>query len=284
MGYPVVPATTETLCRYIAHLSEKLSSSSLPKYLNIIRLIHLECGLQNPMENNWIINSLLKGVKRHLGAKVNQKAPITVDILCKIHKLLDFSLINDCIFWAVCLTMFFGMLRKSNVLSPSTNGFVLGKHLARQDVHVTSNGIVLIVRWSKTIQYRERELQIPLPCRQGHDLCPTTAILRALALTATAPSSGPAFVSASPGGFTPLTPSAFVSKLKSCISQTGSDSKAFSAHSFRRGGATWAFNCHVPGEIIQVLGDWSSDCYKRYLQIPTQSKLVHVNKCVQALP
>lgn len=33
---------------------------------------------------------------------------------------------------------------------------------------------------------------------------------------------------------------------------------------FCRGGATYAFRSGVPGELIQVMGDWKSDAYKRY--------------------
>lgn len=38
----------------------------------------------------------------------------------------------------------------------------------------------------------------------------------------------------------------------------------YTGHSFRRGGATYAFRSGVPGELIQVMGDWKSDAYKRY--------------------
>ena len=42
-----------------------------------------------------------------------------------------------------------------------------------------------------------------------------------------------------------------------------------SSHSFRRGGATWALSCGVPGGIVKLLGDWKSAEYLVYLdQIP----------------
>lgn len=284
MGYPAVPASSELVCRYIAHLSEKLSYNSIPKYLNIIRLLHLECGLQNPLKDNWLMSSLLRGVKRHLGAKVTQKAPVTVTVLVDILSVLNLDRPEDCVFWAACLALFYGMLRKSNVLSPTT-GFVLGKHLARQDVHVNSGGVLLVIRWSKTIQYRERELPIPLPLRAGHPLCPTTAIMRALAITTGAPATGPAFVyPISNTGYQPLTPPMFVSRLKTILAQVRYDPREYSGHSFRRGGATWAFSCNVPGEIIQVLGDWKSDCYKRYLEISTSTKRSYLQNCMASLP
>ena len=36
---------------------------------------------------------------------------------------------------------------------------------------------------------------------------------------------------------------------------------SFRGHSLRRGGASWAFNTGVPGELIQILGVWSSEAW-----------------------
>ena len=47
----------------------------------------------------------------------------------------------------------------------------------------------------------------------------------------------------------------------------------YSSHSFRRGGATWAFVSEVPSELIQLYGDWKSDAYKRYLKFSLENKI-----------
>jgi hypothetical protein len=46
----------------------------------------------------------------------------------------------------------------------------------------------------------------------------------------------------------------------------GKNPKQFSTHSFRRGGASWAFSSEIPSELIQLYGDWKSDAYKNYLR------------------
>ena len=48
---------------------------------------------------------------------------------------------------------------------------------------------------------------------------------------------------------------------------------AYTGHSFRRGGASWAFQAGLPGELIQVCGDWVSDAYNVYLEFTMQKKL-----------
>ena len=47
----------------------------------------------------------------------------------------------------------------------------------------------------------------------------------------------------------------------------------FSSHSFRRGGATFAFQTGVSPELIQLHGDWASDSYKQYLHMSFATKL-----------
>ena len=48
---------------------------------------------------------------------------------------------------------------------------------------------------------------------------------------------------------------------------------SFRGHSSRRKGTSWAFSSGLPGEIIQVFGDWHSDAYKGYLDISMPLKL-----------
>ena len=38
----------------------------------------------------------------------------------------------------------------------------------------------------------------------------------------------------------------------------------YNMHSFRRGVASFYFRAGVPSEIIQLFGNWASDCYLRY--------------------
>ena len=58
----------------------------------------------------------------------------------------------------------------------------------------------------------------------------------------------------------------------------------FRGHSFRRGGATWAFRTGVPGELIQIYGDWASDAYKCYLEFSEDANLIVAREMVSSLP
>ena len=65
----------------------------------------------------------------------------------------------------------------------------------------------------------------------------------------------------------------FQAQLKKYISLIGLDPELFSSHSFRRGGATLAFQANVRSELIQLQGDWLSDAYKKYLQFSLKDKI-----------
>ena len=56
-------------------------------------------------------------------------------------------------------------------------------------------------------------------------------------------------------------------------------SSLYSGLSFRRGGASFAFSCGIPSDLIKIQGDWSLDAYLRYLS----SSLDHRRKLTQTI-
>ena len=86
MGYQPIPVSTHNLCRYTVFLAKRLQVSSIKKYLNIVRILHLEHGFPNPLAENWFVNSLIQGISREKGLTVNRKLPITPNMLLKIRE------------------------------------------------------------------------------------------------------------------------------------------------------------------------------------------------------
>lgn len=63
-GDASLPMSPQSLCRYAVYLAQRLDYSSIPKYLNILRILHLECSMDNPLKDNWFLNTVLKGIKQ----------------------------------------------------------------------------------------------------------------------------------------------------------------------------------------------------------------------------
>ncbi len=271
------------LARYVAHLARRLKPQSIAKYLNIVRLLHIEADFPNPLEDNWVIKSLLTGIKRAKGQAVKRKLPITPDILLRIHKRLDLSQPQAVVFWAISLLAFFSLLRKSNLLPATSSAFSPAKHLRRCDFSRMPWGLAVQIRWTKTIQFQERHFQIPLPALPGHPLCPVKAILAAFSLTPSADPQGPAFLIPGFPSY-PLLYNNFISILRSHLSHLNLPADEYAGHSFRRGGASWAFRMLLPTEAIKAMGDWSSDAYLAYLEIPLSSKVRHAQIFARGLP
>ena len=289
-GYTPVPCRAIHLLRYIVFLARTLSTRSIPNYLNVVRLLHLQYGYPNPLEDPLFKHQktlLMRGIKRINGERVTQKLPITPDVLHKMQCHLHLDSLFDATFWAACLVAFFSFFRKSNLLPPSTTEFDTKRHLRKCDVRLFPWGIILVVRWSKTIQYRDRTLLVPVPKIAHSSLCPWSAVTRAFKLAGVYQSnksaSEPAFTYLEDGVLKTLTYTTFTTKLKRILDLCGYDSSRFSGHSFRQGGASFALHCGVPSDYIKLQGDWKSTEYKRYLDHSLRYKLEAVKQMIQGI-
>ena len=175
------------------------------------------------------------------------------------------------------------MARLANIVPKSARSFDSRRNLTRGDVAVTSHGLLVTFKCTKTIQFGERRLHILLLRIVDSPLCPVSAYLRMIRLVPARRSSA-VFLISGPTGLVPLTKRSFVSNFRSCLVAAGiSNAESFRGHSFRRGAASWAFSCGVPGELIQLYGDWSSDAYKLYLEFSLESKFTLANQLRQAI-
>ena len=109
---------------------------------------------------------------------------------------------------------------------------------------------------SKTIQCHQHALVLPIPLIPGSRPCPISALCRHLSLNP-GPSSAPLFSFLSGLGLEPITYKHFSGFLSRVASRLQLDPSLFSPHSCRLGGATFAFNCHVPSEIIKLQAAFS---------------------------
>uniref|UniRef100_A0A8W8LWK4 Reverse transcriptase domain-containing protein n=1 Tax=Magallana gigas TaxID=29159 RepID=A0A8W8LWK4_MAGGI len=143
------------------------------------------------------------------------------------------------------------------VTVPSWGHFDPNKHLCLSNIKFGADGVT--VHWSKTIQYSQRSLEIPLPLIPNSPFCPSTALMLLFKSTPCSIQSVPAFIFRQQSSTKLMTYDIFVSRL------SYNPSRYSAAHSFRRGGASFALQCGLPPDLIQTQGDWCSDVYKTYL-------------------
>ena len=123
------------------------------------------------------------------------------------------------------------------------------------------SGAFLIVTRTKPRQAGDAASFVPVPHIPGSPLCPTTT-LKLLLRTVSAPDACPLFAFTSTSHLlTCITAKSVNDGIEYLASLLSLDPKEFASHSLRRGGATFAFQCSIPAELIKLQGDWRSDAY-----------------------
>lgn len=255
LGEPPLPASPLLLCRYAAYLTKRLKYS-LKQYFAVIAVMHKHWGLDNLCTSSYMFKQTLQGIRRVLGDRPCRKETISITHLKALLTHLDVKTRKHAMIWAAALLMFFGLLRRSNVLC-TREGFNPDLHLRRRDISLGKEGLALEIRWSKTDQFRNRRRILPYPRMRGHSMCPTAAVFNALKLSPSEGHEGPAF----PG----ISPQLFSKVIITALKQAGVETEGLGSHSFRRGGASFLWSAAgVDESRIRALGNWTSTAYVLY--------------------
>ena len=273
------------LVLYVTYLSRTCTVGTIKNYLQGVRVFYLERGLPNPMEDAPQLAHVLKGIRRTRGDAVKRKLAIDPVMLHQWLGLLDVQQNDDDLVLITAMVIaFYGFFRKSNIAVAGRAATDDTKILRREDISVDLDSYCLWVRvrWTKTIQFRERELRVPIAGVPGDPLDPVALWLAVCQRVSAEPSAHAfSYPSRKGGPLVPLTHAVFVRRTKQLASRIGIDERVISGHSFRRGGATYAFSVGVSGELIKCQGDWKSHVYLIYLEMSDQQRL-SVTRLMQA--
>ena len=266
---PILPASVDSIICFLEFMSRSSGYGHIKHLLSSVRFLHLALGISFP-ENSFQIDMTLQGLKRRLAKVPFQVLPITPRVLRDMYKLLNMNKMEDQALWCSFLISFYGLLRKSNVVPAS------GKHdptkvLVRRNfiVDLPTNIVYMYLGFSKTNQFGARDLVVPIP---GNDDPALDAVrhLHALFNKVRVPPDAPAF---SYGALSAINYTTFTTRLKTLLTRAGYNAALYSGHSFRRGGATFLHSCGGSALMVQASGDWSSQCFTRYLYLSFAERL-----------
>ena len=270
MNVQIVKVSVKVLLSFLECLvSNQCSVTMVANYVSAIKanltLYHLEFSICDHPNVKYFIRSLR--INRPLS--VTYHNVIDIPMLKRISRMaLTFK--QGRIYKATFLTGFFAFLRLSNLFPHSLAAFDPSRHLTGSDLIFTKSFVKVVIKWSKTIQNRDSVQIITLPRLQDQDLCPRAA-LKYLKKYYSFNDHSPLFQSHGPAGWSPLIDSKVRKVLRTININLGLNPSHFTFHSFRRSGATFAFNSHVPIRSIQGHGTWTSDCVWRYIQADQSS-------------
>ena len=268
---PHLPTNADTVALYVQFLKRTfVSMTSVKNYINRAKTLHLTLGLPFP-EADYSFRLLIKGLTRLHPHEEKRALPITPVILLKLYDVMDLTQPLHASLWCCFLTAFFLFARKSTMLPPTPATFSIRKHLTRGNFSRSEEGLLVLVKWSKTLQFGERHLLVPLLVIPGSVLCPCRAFDHMVSLIP-ADKLSPAFLHRVGTSWVSVGHTVFVNNLRALLRLAGVDARGYTGHSFRRGGASCAFDAGVSGELIKMHGDWRSDAYLKYLSVPMHQR------------
>ena len=145
------------------------------------------------------------------------------------------------------------------IWSPTTRIHDMVNQLSRQDIKIDGDIMIVLIKWSKTIQFGNRKLQIPVIADKQSIICPVRWLR---VMISKIPSQGHCnlFSYNRNGVAYPITYRDLTIQMRKWLEMVGvTNTKLFSSHSLRRGGCTHAFENNVPENTIKILGDWCSE-------------------------
>ena len=266
-GLQHYPATPRDLVLFLELMAITVTYNHLKHLLSSIKFYHKALNFQFPEFDFDVVNTL-QGIKRRQSHTPHQALPLTPDIMRDMYSHLDMSKVKDRALWCSYLITFYCLFRKSNSIPKSMSQVNLRRTLLRRHIKVTQDSVYVHCTFSKTIQFGQRDLVIPIPSNSDPVLDPVRH-LSALYSTVNCPLDAPAF-SYGPNLF--ISHSSFTSQLKKLLKLAGYEPSLYSGHSFRRGGATMLYKLGASILQIQASGDWASQCFARYLHVSAEDR------------
>lgn len=263
-----IPASESTTILFLEFMARSSGYKHVKHLLSCVSYLHEALNFSFSTIS-FQIRATLQGLKRRLAKVPFQVLPLTPTILRAIYSHLDMRKNEDLALWCSFLSAFYGLLRKANTVPESAEG--KSRCLLRRHIKVDrkNNMVYLYVGHSKNNNFCTRDIIIPIPGNKD----PALDIVRHMGTlfdTVKASSEDPAFTYSK---HKHINYASYTRRLKNLLSAAGFNPELFSGHSFRRGGATFLYNCGGSTLMIQASGDWASHCFVKYLYLTEAQRL-----------
>ena len=170
-----------------------------------------------------------------------------------------------------------GMYSARLQVSPSQEQF---SSIQVEDCHVVWRGAVSFYPWgmlltvssTKTIQYGQRTIKLPITYAPGSPLCAVFWLQQHFQDIPVRDASSTLFLVTKGSGHVPLSYSKVLSYIKLLLREIGRDPESVGLHSLRRAGSSCMRSIGLTLEDIRQAGDWQSLAALIYLAHPLQGK------------
>ena len=206
-GLSVYQVTVVTLLAFMESLvQQEFSVSNIVNYMAGIRSYFIIYGLNTSPFRDERLHLFQKSLKYTRKFVPKTTTIINTDLLLSILSAYA-TLPFPSIYRALYLLSLFSFLRLSNIFPHTIKNFDVTTQLCRGDLIFSQDSIVVIIKWSKTIQNRRDTVTISVPSLGDSPLCPYQA-LKLMLLKIPGSPNEPLFQIPRKGVLVPLTDSA----------------------------------------------------------------------------
>ena len=224
------------------------------------------------------------GLKRVMDHTIKQAAPITPQLLLKLSKVVNYKDKVELIAWTTTLLGFYMFLWKSNLVPEAMDKFHPLHQFRQCDVSLLgpNKAMMCEVRWTKTLQNKEKVLRFPVIPADKLAICPVYWTYR---MIQEKPGTAEEllFLIRTPSNVLCLSANQLIYRIRKWLKLIGEQDQLYSLHSLCRGGATFTYQSDLEAEMIKLLGGWASDCYKRYIDVSMDKRYDSMKAFVDAL-
>ena len=183
MEWDILQVSVFNLLCFLEFLNyNNVKTSLMSNYLSAIKAYFNVLGLDVAIFQDMRVKYYQKAVQLSTPMNVRLRKIIDIPLLSKIVEQCNFTYMGQ-VFKALYLLAFYSFLRMSNLVPHSMASFSPLRQLAQGDVIFKPGKIVVLVKWSKTMQFSKDVKLITVPKIPGSPLCPVTAISDLLLLT-----------------------------------------------------------------------------------------------------
>lgn len=261
--------TVHIICLYIEFLAQSFKShQAVRNYIHGLRTAFKCMNMDVENFNAFEVHMMLRAVSISMEHVPRPALPLSEETLLQLVRACTALGPAGAVIKCALLFGFFGFLRRSNIAPYAGQTFDPSRHTCRGDVISHAPGLILILKWSKTLQTHDHQFLIPLPrLAASNPLCPVRAFADMCKVCPTRSSNQPLFTlprSAAPSGKL-LTSNLLAVIFKQLLLACGLNAAFYSLHSLRRGGATSSFRGGANVMHIKRHGTWRSDAFWRYI-------------------
>ena len=253
------------ICWYIEYLTRHLKSpASISNAVSHLRTFYTLSGLSTTALYHHRVGMALKAVAVNIRHAPSKRAPVTPAVLRRALANIN-ELTHPHLTRLAILLMYMGFLRQSSAAPPTVAAFDPTRHLTVGDASITPQGLVLKVKWTKTLQSAADATAVTLPATKDAALCPVRAFNKYQ--QSLPPPAAPTAPLLRYKDGNPATVPFIRKQWAALLDKVGLSAKIYTLHSLRKGAAQYTYNTGK-ADLNDVMhhGTWRSQAVRIYIK------------------